>query len=487
MSLKQKAAAGVKWTSISTIVSTILQYARLVVLARLLAPSDFGLMAMISIVLGFSEAFADMGISNAIIYRQDCTRNQLSSLYWINIIVGIIIYFIILTLSPLLVLFFKEPRLSGLLPWAAVLFLIVPFGQQFQVILQKELQFNKIAIIEIISAGIATFIAITSALLGQGVFSLIWGQLALSATKTLQLSHIGWVNYKPSLRLKREDTKGYINFGLYQMGDRVINQLTSSIDYMLIGRFLGSEILGIYRIAYELVITPLLRINPILARVAFPVFAKRQTDNAKLKSGYLEIIKLLVLVSFPLLVGLWVTAESLIKVVFSNKWVLSIPLISILVPVGMFKILSNPSGSIFMAKGRADIGFYWNLVYSGVVFIVFWFTVQHSIFMMAWSYVIISILSFILLGYIVLSVIDLKWIEYLQNILRPLFIIICMGVILYTSKGLLLKYNVNAYITLPILIIEGIIIYGLQIYFFERVFVYNIWKLIFKKKINPTE
>ena len=138
MILKQQAVSGVKWSGVSVGVVTALQFVDLAVLARLLSPSDFGLMGMVMVVFGFAQAFADMGISNAIIHRQDVTKDQLSSLYWLNILSGVIVFCVVCASVPLIVGFFHEPRLNNLLYLTAIIFLITPFGQQFQILLQKE-------------------------------------------------------------------------------------------------------------------------------------------------------------------------------------------------------------------------------------------------------------------------------------------------------------------------------------------------------------
>lgn len=151
-----------------------LQFITLAILARLLSPLDFGLMGMILVVIGFARLFADMGISNAIIYRHDATREELSSLYWLNILAGIAVFFIVCASVPLVAAFYHEPRLNNLMYLAAIVFLITPFGQQFQILLQKELQFNQLAKIEIIGSITNAMVAITLAFWEMGVFSLIW-------------------------------------------------------------------------------------------------------------------------------------------------------------------------------------------------------------------------------------------------------------------------------------------------------------------------
>ena len=361
MSLKQKAIAGVKWTTVSMVATTGIQFVTTVVLARLLAPADFGLMTMMMVIMGFAGAFADMGISNAIIHRQDATREQLSSLYWLTIFSGLVIFCIICLATPLVAKFYQEPRLSGLLHLTALSFLITPFGQQFQILLQKELNFNTLAKIEIFSAITNMFIAFGSALLGAGVYALIFGGLASAIARSTALSKIGFKKWRPSLYFSRKDLRGYLSFGLYQMGERTINYLNLNIDNLLIGSLLGAQSLGYYSMAHNIMLKPSSLINPIITKVAFPVFAKVQDDNERLKRGYLKVLQILSTINFPLMVGLGVTAPIAIPLILGEKWTPSIILVQILSIVGLIRSTGNPVGSLLLAKGRADLGFKWNL------------------------------------------------------------------------------------------------------------------------------
>jgi len=137
-----QAVHGVKWTGTSTIATSVLMYVKLAILAHLLSPKDFGLMAMVMVIIGLGQAFADLGFGTAIIWRQDVTSEQLSTLYWLNIIGGVAVFGIAVAISPLASAFFREPRLVNLMFWAAFIFPVTAIGQQFQVLLQKKLELD---------------------------------------------------------------------------------------------------------------------------------------------------------------------------------------------------------------------------------------------------------------------------------------------------------------------------------------------------------
>lgn len=360
MSLKEQAASGVKWTGAATAITTGVQLCQVAVLARLLSPSDFGLVGMLLVIVGFAQAFADMGISNAIIYRQDATRQQLSSLYWLNLIAGIAVFFLVWASTPLIVRFYREPRLANLVFWVALTFLITPVGQQFQILLQKQLRFSQLARIEVAAAAGGATAGISTAILGHGVFALIWSQLAYALVKATSLAGLGWRTWPPALRFRLHDLRGYLGFGLYQMGERSVNYFMQRLDHLLVGLLLGAKALGYYTLAFNLVIQPVAKLNPIVTRVAFPVFAKVQNEIPRLRRGYMQVVSILSMTNFPLLIGLAVLAPLFVPVVFGEQWLPSVVLLEILAFVSLLRSQLNPVGSLLLARGRADLGFRWN-------------------------------------------------------------------------------------------------------------------------------
>ena len=361
VSLKKSIVSGVKWTTLSTSLITGIQAFQLIVLARLLKPEDFGLMAMAMVVIGFCQAYADMGVSAAIVYKQDISDNQLSSLYWLNVIAGFVIYFIILAVTPFVTIFFHEPRIGEVLPVIAISIIISSLSLQFHWLLEKGLQFDLLAKQEIASTVIAGIVAIASAFMGHGVWSLVWGQLTASGIKTMLLLKVGLSKWPPRLHLRTNDLGEYLRFGMYQMAERSLNYFNTKVDQLLIGNLLGAHELGYYNFAFQLVSEPVSRINPILTRVAFPVFAKMQGAILRLQQGYIKMVTLLSSTNAPLLIGLAAVAPLLIPAIFGPQWTPAVILVQILALYSFFRSTGNPIGSLLLARGRADLGFRWNL------------------------------------------------------------------------------------------------------------------------------
>ncbi|MCD4676670.1 MAG: MOP flippase family protein [Desulfobacula sp.] len=366
--LKQQAVRGTKWTACSALLVTILQLARIIVLGRLLSPDDFGLMAMMLVVIGFAQIFREMGLGSAIIQRPNPTRNELSTIYWANIVLGMTVYFILLIATPLVASFYKTDALKAMLPIVAITFLVIPWGNQFRVLLQKELKFRSLSCIEVFSATVGTVASIYMAWSGLGVWSLIYGQLVDSIFRTLALCWIGWrMNTWPKIHFAAKDLSGYLKFGLNQVGAMTVNYFNSRADQLVIGAVLGAEALGLYSMAFNLVMMPVQKINPIFTRIAFPVLAKIQGDRVRLKRWYIKMLNILTSLNAPVLIGFAIVAPIVIPIMLGSKWISIIPVVQILCVFSLIRSTGNPGGSLLLAVGRPDVEFYWNL---GLLFLV---------------------------------------------------------------------------------------------------------------------
>jgi lipopolysaccharide exporter len=461
MSFKYQAAAGMKWTGLAAIFALGLQIGQVCVLARLLTPRDFGLMAMLSVVVGLAQVYADTGISNAIICQQNVTERQLSSLYWLNFAAGLAIYSLLYLASPLVAAFYHEPRLKSLLRLLIILFLLNPVGQQFQVLLQKELRFKALGLSDISSAGVGFLVAVTTAQLGYGVYALIWGSLSAAGTRSILLRIVGAKLHRIRLRFDWKDTRGFLSFGAYQMGERTISYLSSNMDKLIIGRLLGSDALGLYNLAWYLVVQPESRINPVVTRVVFPVFARLQGQPEALKQGFLKVLRMLSTVNFPALLGLAAVAPVLIPVMFGQKWLPAVGLVQILAFVSISRSIADPVGSLLLAKGRADLGFKWNLA----LFVLQSMGVAigaslNGVIGVAWSLLLLqafySLLSY---PWLIRTLIGPCGKAYLASILPAFWVSSSMGLLLCAGLEFLTPANLDRRLVLSAAISCGVIYY----------------------------
>ena len=346
----------------SAVTNTLIQVIQLVILTQVLSRQDFGLMAIVMVVIGFSQLFIDMGVSNAIIYKKEISHEELSSLYWFNVIIGCSFFLLLVFSSWSIAKFYNHDKLSPLIQLVAISFIIQPWGQQFMVFLQKELKFKALAQVEIASRLISFLVVIILAYLDYGVYSLAISTPVYALCSTIGYNITGRKYYQPNLFFSFQKVKPYLNFGLFQMGDKFLNYFALQMDTILIGKLLGIEILGVYNIAKDLTSKPYLIINPIITRVTFPIMSKINHDIPKLKQIFLKTLNYLSYINILIYLLIILLAEPIVLVLFGTKWVDAIPLIQILALTYVFRSFGNPSGSLLLSLGKAKQTFIWNLL-----------------------------------------------------------------------------------------------------------------------------
>jgi lipopolysaccharide exporter len=360
--LRLRAAAGMRWTAAASACIVFTQVLQLLVLARHLSPTDFGLIGLLLLIVGFARAYTDLGFSAALIYRQDATNDERSSLYWLNVIAGFSVAAVVAATAQPVSHLMREPRLTPYLQTLALLFLIVPLGKQFEVLLEKALRFKRIAMQDVGSNVGGTVVLVVLLELGAGVWAFVLATLATAGLKSLALVAIGIREDPPRRHFAWKDVKSYLSFGLYQVAESTIQFVTARTDQILVAGFVGTEALGFYNFALNLTSQPASRINPIVTRVAFPAFAAIQGDAKRLGRGFVQMLRLLTTINAPLLIGLAAVSPTAIPTIFGTKWTGSVELVQLLSIVCLSRSIGNPIGSLQLARGRADLGFRWNVL-----------------------------------------------------------------------------------------------------------------------------
>lgn len=429
------------------------EFLRSIVLAHFLYPNEFGLMAMVTVTVGLVQMYTDVGMSAAIIHRQDATKEQISSLYWLNIFVGGVIFALFWLCIPLITMFYSEPRLPPLLNAVAIVFLINPICSQFEALLQKELLFDAVAKRNIGASLGQTCVAIVLAILGFGVWSLVYAFLTAAVLRVVLLLHVGFTRFRPLFHFNWLDLKGYLRFSIFQIGERSAYYGGQRSDQMLIGAFLGTDALGYYSFAYNLVAQPLSRINPVLTSVAFPVFSKLQNDPVRLKSGYLRLVGILTSVNAPLLIGLASVAPWAVPTIFGANWSQSIVLVQILSFVTLFRSINNPAGSLLYAKGHVGRSLVWHvgalllsvsLAYMGCRI----GTVESVAMAMLFLQLVLVVPMYMLL---IRPLIGRCAQDYTRVIFWPIALALVMGLAAYSLPKILLPFDATPLLALQII------------------------------------
>ncbi|MFN0315994.1 MAG: MOP flippase family protein [Burkholderiales bacterium] len=362
MILRRQSISGVKSVGLSTFVVGGLQAFQLVVLTRLLQPSDFGVMGMAMLVINFLVLFSDLGTGNALIHKGEVPEDHVSSLFWLSLFTGAVLGAATWILAPLLASMFSERRLTEVFYWATLMLIIAPIGQQYQCLLEKWLEFRLIARAEMAAAAVGCGVAILAAHLGGGTLALVWGALANSITKNLLFGLSASGRWVPRLKYRTSDLPEYLRFGLFQTGQRALNFVTANIDFLLIGAFLGAHALGIYSLAFNLVTLVSSKISSVVNRVLFPVLSQVQQDIERVKRGFLKLQQTTSMLSFPVLLGTFAVAPVAVPLFFGGKWQESIHILQILTVVGLGRAIAGTVGPLLLVFGRTDLGFRWSVM-----------------------------------------------------------------------------------------------------------------------------
>ncbi|GEO10782.1 MOP flippase family protein [Segetibacter aerophilus] len=437
MSNKKKAINGGKWITISTVISTVFQFMQVAILARLLNPSAFGVVSISTLIIAFFNIFTNLGFSNSIIYKQEQDRKVLSTLYFLNLILGVIIFIAIYFSAPLIIAYYKEAKLSEVIKLSSTYFLIVYFGQIYYFLLEKELQFKSVAVIEIIGAVVGTTVTITLAYSGFEELSLIYGQLSMQAVRTILQIILGRKYFVPKLYFNIFSIKEHLQFGIYNVADGFIGFIQSNADNIIIGGVLGVKMLGYYTIAIQLAVFPITKLNPIVLQVTYPLLAKMKDNLSGLKTSYLTILDFLSYINLPLLAGLFITADSVVPLFYGPGWEQTIALIKIFVFISFFSCLGHPLYTLAFTRGKPKLLFYLNLATLAVkipllyVFSKYWGVTGIAMAFLTATFINL-VLNFCIVHHLIGDFIKM----FLRNLLKPVFFCLLMIAIIYAYKML---------------------------------------------------
>lgn len=366
MSLKQQTISGVGWSTIAKFSEEGIRAIVMIVLARLLSPDAFGLIGMIMVFTGFVNVFKDAGFGPALIQTEEVTGLQLSSVFWVTIVLGLTLTILLIGIAPLIAIFYDNPTLEPLTTLFAFNFFIQGFAIVQRSLLKRKMNFKRLAIAQISAALIGGVIAVVMAVYGFGVWSLVTRRLVTSFGLVGTL----WIisDWKPSFKFSWGSVKELLGFSGNLTGFKALNYWVRKVDDLLVGRFLGSQALGLYTRAYQIMLFPLNRVSRVIGKVMFPALTKIKDDKVRTKQAYLKSISLIAFVTFPLMLGLLVTTDHLVLAVLGNQWKGTIILLRLLSVVGMSQSIGTTTGWIYQAQGRTDWMFRWG-IFSGIVVI----------------------------------------------------------------------------------------------------------------------
>ncbi len=331
---------------------TLLRVVSLVVLARLLDPADFGLVAMVTVITGIFDILVTGGLSAATVQRVDVTDDQISTLFWINVAIGVVLALLCFAAAPAVAAFYHEPRAYLVILALTPAFVMNGLGVQHIAILQRHLRFITLSTIEVASQIVAAAVSIGMALAGFGYWSLVAAVIAVPACVTIGAwLATGWIPRAPR---RGSGIGSMLRFGGTVTLNGLVVYAAYNFEKVLLGRYFGSDALGLYGRAYQLVNMPTQAINLALGGVAFSALARLQGDSDRFRSYFLKGYSLILTVTVPSTIFCAAFAGDIILVLLGPKWQEAVPIFRLLAPTILVLSIINPLGWLLQAIGLQE-------------------------------------------------------------------------------------------------------------------------------------
>lgn len=388
--LKRKSVRGGLITIPSKFVTISLQLASTVILARILTPEDFGLVAMVVSVTAFAGLFRDLGLSSAAIQKQDLNIYQHSNLFWINVALGIFLTLVVSSLSPIVAMFYERPELKSATICISFVFLAGSLGAQHRVALTKQMDFLRIELSAISGSILGFIVSVILAKNSFGFWALIWGVLASQTWTSLALITFSPLKIRGYSSTTRMDS--ILKFGVHVTLFEFFNYLHRNFDNILIGRIWGPQSLGIYSRAYQMLMLPIQALRGPINAVAFPALSALDSKSIEYRIYYRRIAGILALASMPLTGFLFLVSDPLILLALGPGWDSVVPIFTILAVSAFIQPVASLRGLVLLSSGQGRKYSIWGLVNTIFVAIAFLLAIRWGGKGIAISYAIVNYL-----------------------------------------------------------------------------------------------
>lgn len=419
---------GVRWTSFSAFVLVMSKLGQITVLTRFLDKSEFGLVAIALLFISFTDIFLDMGISSAVLHRQNITRTQYSSLFWLNIGSGIVIYALLLLCTPLIAAYYKQEELNTILPVLSLIVLFSSVSRLQRTYQQKMMNFGFICRVEILASLSMLGASVILAVYGFGIYSLIYSTLLSSfIIAAVYFFRAVFTERFIKFSFRISEIKPFFKIGIYQMGSSILDFLSAEMDILIISSFFSLELLGVYSLCKQLARKVYAFLNPIITKVLTPALSLLQGNLELVKEKYLHTIGILSFINYPVYFFIAYFSASVLTLLYGHQYTEYHLLLSILCVNFSLQSIGNPVGSLQVALGRTDLGFYWTIYRITSYAVFLYIGAQFNIYICTLFILLINILNMApgvkLLMY---KLIRVSFKEYIGVQIRPVMICICL-------------------------------------------------------------
>ena len=453
--LLSKTLHGLKWSYFSTIVNSVLQIGFTAVMARLLEPAAFGLIAMAGVILRFGSYFAQMGIGSALIQKKEVYDEDIRAAFTSALFLGVLFCMLVWFCAPLAIYIFDNEKVIPIIRVMALSFVITGLTTTATSLLRRNLEFRSLAITEIMSYVLGYgVIGVTLAYNGFGVWSLVIGALSQGALLAI-LSYL-FCRHKLAFIYSWKYYKPLYSFGGFVSVISFFEFVGSKIDTLAIGHFIGAAPLGIYNRAFMLVNFPMYYLTTSFSRVLFPSFSRIQKEIEQLKRAYLSIIMLFSAILLPACFGITASSQEIVLLVLGEKWIAAIPVLRILAIAAYFNFLSHLGGIVCEATATLNIKLLMQIIYVIILSILLYLIRGLGIREFAMALVFGEFIRFLAYLFIVKQVCNIKPMEYVHAYLPSIVSSLVIGVSIYFVATILRGFNVHVFLLFAVELITGV-------------------------------
>jgi teichuronic acid exporter len=443
--LKITTIQGLFWSFFERMGNQVIQLVITVILARLLMPEQFGLIAMLGIFMAAAQSFVDSGFGSALIQKKDVTHLDECSIFYFNIFVGILTTGILCLAAPWIAAFFNVALLVPLTRALSLNLIINAFGLIQTSLLTKRIDFKSQLKVSLIATVLSGIIGIVMAYRGFGVWSLVFQSLSQNLFRTCLLWHI--IHWRPSLIFSFDALRSMFTFGSKLLFSGLLDTIFQNIYLVVIGKFFTPADLGFYSKAKRFSDLPSNNISGTVGRVLFPIFSSIQKDKKKLKRGLQRALTTMALFNFPIMIGLAVVAKPLVLVLLTEKWLPCVLYLQLLCFVGLLYPLHAINLNVLKAQGHSDLFLRLEILKKILLVIAIFLTYRWGIHAMIIGQMVTSVLGYYLNCYYTGKLLDYTITDQILDIAPILVLSFLIGVVVWPLSCLQMKSHIILLIT----------------------------------------
>lgn len=449
MSIKQQATKSVFWSAVERFSVQGIQFLLSLIIARLLAPSDYGLIAMLSIFMAVAQTFVDSGFANALIQKKDKADVDYSTVFFFNIVISVFLYLLLYLFAPAIAGFYQEEELESITKVFGIILIINSFGIVQQAKLTIALDFKRLAMASLTAVVISGIIGVVMACTGFGAWALVWQSLLNNLLRVVLVCFFsGWM---PSFCFSVASFKQLSSFGSKLLLSSLLHTIYTNLYTMIIGLKFSASELGFYNRAFTLAQFPSTNLTNVIVRAVYPIQCRLQDDNEQLYSMFLKYMRMACFLIFPIMLCLCALAEPLVRLLLTDKWLPAVPLLQILCVAYMWDPVMKINHNILNVKGRSDYFLYAEILKKAVAFLILFLTIPFGIKVMCAGLIIYSFADIVIITYYTRKLIGISLYTQFKELLPVILLSFSMGAVMYGSVFLFQ----NVWLQLFIGIISG--------------------------------